>query len=153
MTDLHAERRAWFREHWQNDVAFNVHLGFDILKWEPGLVITRVPFDPRFTAHEGIFHGGLVATLIDTTGSGAVISGHDYDLGSRLTTVSMTVNYMSVAPGEDIIAEGVCTRRGRTMNFARVEVTSVSGKLLAEGLLTVNISGKRPGVPTEATGR
>jgi uncharacterized protein (TIGR00369 family) len=145
--DKHEVKRAWFREHWQHSVLFNAHLGIDFVSWEPGAVTARMPFDARFTAHESIFHGGVVATLIDTTGSGAVISGHDFDLGSRLTTVSMTVNYLSVAPGEDLVAEGVCTRRGRSLNFARVEVRGAQGKLVAEGLLTVNISGKRAGVP------
>jgi acyl-coenzyme A thioesterase PaaI-like protein len=59
----------------------------------------------------------------------------------------MTVNYLSVAPGEDIVAEGVCTRRGRSMNFAQVVVTSQSGKRLVEGMLTVNIAGRRTSAP------
>lgn len=149
-TDLEATRRAWFRDHWQHGVAFNTLLGVQIEKWEPGLVVARVGYQPQLSAHEGVFHGGVVAALIDTTGSGAVISGHDYELGTRLTTVSMTINYMSVALGEDLVAEGVCTRRGRTMNFARVTVNSASGKLLADGMLTLSINGHRPGVPSEA---
>lgn len=76
-----------------------------------------------------------------------MIAGHDYTLGSRLTTVSMTVQYLSVAPGEDIIAEGRCTRRGKSLNFAEVVVSSDGGKRLAEGMLTVNVSGKREGPP------
>jgi uncharacterized protein (TIGR00369 family) len=136
-------RREWFREHWKSHIAFNQLLGVEILDWEPGLVRARVPFDDRLSAHDGIFHGGVVATLIDTTGTGAVISGHDFNLGSRLTTVAMNVQYMSVARGEDLLAEGICTRRGRTLSFARVSATSTSGKLLAEGMLTVSISGER----------
>jgi uncharacterized protein (TIGR00369 family) len=139
-------RREWFREHWKSHIAFNQLLGVEILDWEPGLVRARVPFADRLSAHDGIFHGGVVATLIDTTGTGAVISGHDFNLGSRLTTVAMNVQYMSVARGEDLLAEGICSRRGRTLSFARVSVTSSSGKLLAEGMLTVSISGERTGL-------
>jgi uncharacterized protein (TIGR00369 family) len=136
-------RQEWFREHWKSHIAFNQLIGIEILDWEPGLVRARVPFADRLSAHHDIFHGGVVATLIDTTGTGAVISGHDFNRGSRLTTVSMNVQYMSVAPGEDLIAEGICTRRGRTLSFARVSVTSVSRKLLAEGMLTVSVAGER----------
>jgi uncharacterized protein (TIGR00369 family) len=139
-------RREWFREHWKSQIAFNQLLGVEILDWEPGLVRARVPFADRLSAHDGIFHGGVVATLIDTTGTGAVISGHDFNLGSRLTTVAMNVQYMSVARGEDLLAEGICSRRGRTLSFARVSVTSGSGKLLAEGMLTVSVSGERTGL-------
>lgn len=149
--DAVEERRTWFREHWRNDIAFNRLLGIDVVRWEPGLVRCRVPFDDRLSAHDGIFHGGVLATLIDTTGSGAVISGHDFANGSRLTTVSMTVNYLSVAPGEALIAEGVCTRRGRSLNFARVSVTSEGGKPLAEGILTISVSGERPRSPGATT--
>jgi uncharacterized protein (TIGR00369 family) len=139
-------RQEWFREHWKSHIAFNQLIGIEILDWEPGLVRTRVPFADRLSAHNGIFHGGVVATLIDTTGTGAVISGHDFNHGSRLTTVSMNVNYMSAAPGEDLLAEGICTRRGRSLSFARVAVTSTSGKLLAEGMLTVSVLGERTGL-------
>jgi uncharacterized protein (TIGR00369 family) len=141
-----AARQEWFREHWKSHIAFNHLIGIEILDWEPGLVRARVPFADQLSAHNGIFHGGVVATLIDTTGTGAVISGHDFNSGSRLTTVSMNVQYMSVAPREDLIAEGICTRRGRSLSFARVSVTSASGKLLAEGMLTVSVSGERTGL-------
>jgi uncharacterized protein (TIGR00369 family) len=92
-------RREWFREHWKSHIAFNQLLGVEILDWEPGLVRARVPFADRLSAHDGIFHGGVVATLIDSAGTGAVISGHDFNRGSRLTTVAMNVQYMSVARG------------------------------------------------------
>jgi uncharacterized protein (TIGR00369 family) len=141
------EIRDWFRKHWQEEVAFNRLCGFEITDFGPEAVRVRAAFRPELSAHEKIFHGGVLATLIDTTGSGAVIAGHDYSLGTRLTTVAMSVQFLSVAPGEDIVAEGRCTRRGRSLNFAHVLVSSASGKPLAEGMLTVNISGHRQGLP------
>lgn len=152
------ETREWFRRHWQEEVAFSRLCGFEIVDFSPDVVRVRAAFRPELSAHEKIFHGGVLATLIDTAGTGAVIAGHDYSLGTRLTTVSMTVHYLSVAPGEDIVAEGRCTRRGRSLNFAQVVVESDSGKRLAEGMLTVSIAGRRSGVPSaeapgEASGR
>jgi uncharacterized protein (TIGR00369 family) len=141
------EIREWFRRHWQEEVAFSRLCGFEVVEFTPEVVRVRAAFRPELSAHEKIFHGGVLATLIDTAGSGAVIAGHDYSLGTRLTTVSMSVQYLSVAPGEDIIAEGRCTRRGRSLNFAQVVVTSTGGKRLAEGMLTVNVSGHRQGPP------
>lgn len=146
------ETREWFRRHWQDGVAFNRFCGFEIVDFGPEVVRVRAAFRPELSAHEKIFHGGVLATLIDSAGSGAVIAGHDYSLGTRLTTVAMSVQYLSVAPGEDIVAEGRCTRRGRSLNFAHVVVSSVSGKRLAEGMLTVNISGKREGLPAADEG-
>ena len=149
------EIREWFRKHWQEEVAFNRFCGFEIVDFGPEVVRVAAAFRPELSAHEKIFHGGVLATLVDTTGSGAVIAGHDYSLGTRLTTVAMSVQYLSVAPGEDIVAEGRCTRRGRALNFAQVVVSSAGGKRLAEGMVTVHISGHREGlaVTDEGAGR
>ena len=140
-------RRAWFRDHWTTGVAFNAHCGMTVQRWDPDGVSIRLPYADHLSAHEGIFHGGVISALVDTTGSAAVMAGHDFDKGSRLTTISLSVNYFSVAPGEDVVADGRCTRRGGRVHFAEVAVHSRSGKPLAQGLVSVSISGHRPGLP------
>jgi len=141
-------RRAWFRHHWQHEVAFNQLCGLRIIRWDPDGVEAVLPYADRLTAHEGILHGGVVAALIDTIGTGAVIAGHDYDNGSRTMTVSMTVNYLSIARRQDLIAVARTTKRGRLVNFAEVEVRGAgTGKPVAHGVLTVVVHGERPGMP------
>jgi uncharacterized protein (TIGR00369 family) len=141
-------RRAWFRNHWQNEVAFNQLCGLRITRWEPDGVEAVLPFADQLTAHEGILHGGVIAALIDTIGTGVVIAGHDYDTGSRTMTVSLTVNYLSTAPRQDLVAVARTTKRGRLVNFADVEVHGAdTGKLVAHGVVTVVVQGDRPGVP------
>jgi len=61
--------------------------------------------------------------------------------------VQPAVRFRRGGPREDIVAEGVCTRRGRSLNFAQVVVTSELGQRLAEGMLTVNVSGRRSSAP------
>ncbi|MFE9320800.1 PaaI family thioesterase [Nocardia sp. NPDC052278] len=140
-------RDSWFREHWSHHVPFNTDIGLEITDWEPGVVRARLKYQPRLSAHDGIFHGGVLATVLDAVGGGAVAAGHDYNLGSRFTTVSMTVQYLGVAPGEpEVIVEGVCTKRGRRLNFSRSSVSTPDGKVLAEAVLTVSASGERPRV-------
>src|SRR5436305_13013891 len=119
MTDVLTEdeqqrRSQWFREHWQNGVAFNRRCGMRILRWDGDAVEIALPYADDLSAHSGIFHGGVVGALLDTTATAAVMAGHDFNRASRLTTISMSVQYLSVAPGEDLLCEGVCTRRGRT---------------------------------------
>jgi uncharacterized protein (TIGR00369 family) len=142
-------RRDWFRNNWTTGVAFNAHCGMTIRRWAPDGVTIHLPYAEHLSAHEGIFHGGVISALIDTTGSAAVIAGHDFDRGSRLTTISLSVNYFSVAPGEDVVAEARCTRRGGRVHFAEVAVRSESGKPLAQGLVSVSIAGHRPGLSDE----
>ena len=141
-------RRSWFRAHWQDEVAFNRLCGLRITRWNPEGAEAILPFADKLTAHEDILHGGVIAALIDTMGSGAVMAGHDYDSGTRSMTVSLTVNYLSVAPRQDLVASARVTKRGRLMSFAEVEVRGAeTGKPVAQGLVTVLVNGDRPGVP------
>jgi len=138
----------WFQEHWSKHVPFNVEIGLDIVEWEPGHVRARLPYAAKLSAHDGIFHGGVLSSAIDTIGMGAVVAGHDFNLGNRFTTVALSVQFVSVAKGPEVIVEGTILRRGRRLNFARGRVLSLDGELLAEGMLTVNASGQRPRVGT-----
>ena len=146
-------RNTWFENHWRKHVPFNNLVGLDIIDWEPGFVRARLPFQERLSAHDGIFHGGVLATAIDTIGMGAVVAGHDFNLGSRFTTVSITIQYMAVAPQEDVLVEGRCSKRGRRLNFARGTVLTQAGTTLAEGILTVSASGERPRIGQPETAR
>ncbi len=143
-----AAKARWFEEHWRRHVPFNVEIGLDIIDWEPGFVRARVPYQAKLSAHDGIFHGGVLSSAIDAIASGAVVAGHDFTLGSRFTTVTMTVSFMSVAKGDEIVIEGTCLRRGRRLNFARGTVLGLDGTVLAEGMVTVSASGDRPRVGT-----
>ena len=144
-------RTTWFENHWRKHVPFNNLVGLDITDWEPGFVRARLPFQEQLSAHDGIFHGGVLATAIDTIGMGAVVAGHDFNLGSRFTTVSITIQYMAVAPYEDVLIEGRCSKRGRRLNFTRATVLTEAGKVLAEGMLTVSASGERPRIDQPET--
>jgi uncharacterized protein (TIGR00369 family) len=139
-------RREWFRHHWEHGVPFNRHCHIRVQRWAGDGVELLLPYAEHLSAHQGIFHGGVISALIDTTGCGAVLAGHDFDNGSRLSTVSLAVQYLSAAPGEDVVAFGQCTKRGRSVHFADVVVRSTGGKPVAEGLVSVSITGERPGL-------
>lgn len=148
-----AARRAWFEDHWRKHIPFNNLLGLEIVDWEPDFARARLPFQAQLSAHDGVFHGGVLATAIDSIGTGAVVAGHDFNLGSRFTTVSMTVQYMAVAPNEDVLVEGRCTKRGRRLSFARGTVVTANGKILAEGVLTISTAGERPRIGQPEAGQ
>jgi uncharacterized protein (TIGR00369 family) len=139
-------RRAWFRRHWEEGVAFNHLCRITVDRWEPDGVELGLPFATQLSAHEGVFHGGVIAALIDTAATGAVMAGHDFNLGSRAATISMSVQYLSAAPHEDVVAYAHCTRRGKQTHFAEVTLRSRSGKAIAQGLVTITVSGQRRGL-------
>jgi len=152
MTELiEQDRREWFREHWAGGIPFNKHCRMEVRRWDAEAVEVFLPYADMLSAHEGIFHGGVVSALLDTTASGAVMAGHDFAKGSRLTTISLSVQFLSVAPGEDLLASAWCTRRGRSVHFAQAQACgTISGKVVATGQVAVSISGERPGVPWQA---
>ena len=148
-----ARRREWFREHWAQGVAFNQHCGIEVRRWDDEAVELFLPYAEMLSAHPGIFHGGVVSALLDTSASGAVLAGHDFAKGSRLTTISLSVQFLSVAPGENLLAVARCARRGRSVHFAQAQACGAdSGKIVATGQVAVSISGERPGAPWLAPG-
>jgi uncharacterized protein (TIGR00369 family) len=128
-------------------VPFNAHAGLMVRRWEADGVEMVLPYAEHLSAHPGVFHGGVISALIDTAGCGAVAAGHDFDKGSRITTVALSIQFLTVAPGEDAVAHAACTRRGQHIHQAHVVVRAVaSDRELAEGLVTVHIAGERPGL-------
>jgi len=139
-------RRAWFRERWELGVRFNRMCRMRVLRWDEAGVVMALPYAEPLSAHEGVFHGGVVSALIDTAGGGAVMAGHDFTKGSRMSTVSLTVQYLVPAQGPEITAYASCVRRGGRIHHAEVEVRDRGGQLCARGQVVVSISGERPGV-------
>jgi uncharacterized protein (TIGR00369 family) len=140
------QQAAWrerFHRHWQDGVAFNRACNMTVTRWEPDGIEMHLPFRDDLGAHPGVFHGGVLSALIDTAGCGAVAAGHDYNRGNRITTVALSVQYLSVDPGHGAVAYAHCTRRGMQISYAEVTVRSDGGKPLAQGLVTVSVTGKR----------
>jgi uncharacterized protein (TIGR00369 family) len=128
------------RKHWQNGVVLNHRCGMTVERWDEDGVEIRLPYDDGLTANDGYLHGGMLAALIDATGCGVVAAGHDYNNGSRVTTVSMSVQYLSFAQREDVIAKARCSKRGRMLQFAEVDVVTAEGRLVAHGVLTITVT-------------
>lgn len=122
-------------------VPFITALGLELVEWaeQEDHVVVRMPVNALADNGGGTPHGGAIATLLDTTGAAAVWNGHDYERGTRGSTVSMTVNYLGAARGEAVIATGRCVRRARELNFATIDAVSESGRPVASAVLTYRI--------------
>ncbi|HEU5302535.1 MAG TPA: PaaI family thioesterase [Acidimicrobiia bacterium] len=114
-------------------------LGIVVEDWTPDGVRLRVPFAEELTNGGGAYHGGAVASLVDTAGAAAVWAGHDFDRGARAATISMTVNYVGASPYADLVAEARCIKRGRDLSFAEIHVRDPDGKPLATATLVYRI--------------
>lgn len=98
----------------------------------------RLPFRSVLNQPAGVVHGGAIATLIDTVVVPALASG--YDVPHRYLTIDMQIQYMGAVVGEDIVAEGWITKRGRSTVFCRAEVLTEKAGLVAAGTLVYKVS-------------
>jgi uncharacterized protein (TIGR00369 family) len=98
----------------------------------------RLPFRSQLNQPAGVVHGGAIATLIDTVVVPALASA--YSEPHRYLTIDMQIQYMSAVVGEDAVAEGWITRRGRSTVFCRAEVMTAKAGLVAAGTLVYKVS-------------
>jgi uncharacterized protein (TIGR00369 family) len=117
---------------------FIAGLGAEVETWSAEEVVLRIPFAERLTNDGREYHGGVIASLMDTAGAAAVWAGHDFEKGLRASTVSMTVNYTGRARG-DLLATARCVKRGRDLSFSEIRVEDPTGTLVATGTLVYRI--------------
>jgi uncharacterized protein (TIGR00369 family) len=111
-------------------------LGYDITEVERGrVVITAEPNDTHLNPAGGV-HGGLSATLLDSSMGLAVLSTLEQGIGQ--TTLEFKISLLRpITPETGLIkAEGVVLNCGRRVGTAEGRITDSKGRLLAHGTTT-----------------
>jgi uncharacterized protein (TIGR00369 family) len=111
-------------------------LGYDITEAEQGRVV--VTADPKqiHLNPAGTVHGGLAATMLDSSMGLAIHSTLDRGIGS--TTLEFKISFLrpiTLQTGP-IRAEGTVISRGRRVSTAEGRVTDREGRLLVHGTTT-----------------
>lgn len=114
-------------------------LGLTFERFEPDLVTTRVPFRPELTNDGTYYHGGVVASAIDTAGAAAAWSNHDFNRGLRASTVSMTVQYVGACKRSDLLCRAVTVKRGKELIFTEITATDSDDRVVAHAVQTYRI--------------
>jgi uncharacterized protein (TIGR00369 family) len=110
---------------------FLVVLGAAIQSVDPGRVVMRLTPDEYHYNPYSTVHGGVLATMLDSVMSCAILSLLPRGRGN--TTIDLTVNFLrplSVATGP-VDIEGTVTHTGRTTAVAQGRVTDAAGTLYA----------------------
>ena len=111
-------------------------LGYDITEAEQGRVV--VTADPKqiHLNPAGTVHGGLAATMLDSSMGLAIHSTLDRGIGS--TTLEFKISFLRpITPQTGPIrAEGTVISRGRRVSTAEGRVTDREGRLLVHGTTT-----------------
>ncbi len=139
LTEPEQEQRRTYLRDQMCQTPYLAGLGVTVEAWSPAGATLRLPFDERLTNDGKAYHGGAIASLVDTAGAAAVWAGHDFDKGTRAATVSLTVNYTGAARRSDLLAAAVCVKRGRDLAFSEITVTDTDGGQVASATLVYRI--------------
>ena len=118
---------------------FLAGLGVVIEHYEPDQATLRLPFRSDLTNDGTYYHGGVIASLLDSAGAAAAWSNHDFNKGQRASTVSMAVQYVGACKGADLICHARAVRRGRELTFTEITATDPEGVVVAHALQTYRI--------------
>jgi uncharacterized protein (TIGR00369 family) len=115
--------------------------GFDLVfdRYEPDDVVLRLPFRADLTNDGTYYHGGVVATVLDTAGAAAAWSNHDFTKGARASTVAMSLQYVGACKQSDLVCAAQTVRRGKELTFVDMSATDAGGTVVAHGMLTYRI--------------
>ena len=113
--------------------AFIAFLDMQVLSADPVReeVVMRAPLRPEFErgAGTGQWHGGPIASVIDTVGDYALIML----LGRGLPTINFRVDYLRPAVNTALIVTARVRRNGRSVGVVDVDVVNEAGALVAIG--------------------
>lgn len=107
------------------------HLGYALTQWETDRAVVELPLAPHLANRQGLPHGGVHATLLDTAMGYAGCYTGDADAPQMALTLSLTVTYLSRPKGVRLIAEARRTGGGKSTFFAEAEVRDDLGELIA----------------------
>ncbi|MFZ1023933.1 MAG: PaaI family thioesterase [Thermoplasmata archaeon] len=109
----------------------NVGFAIDPKQSGPGSGTVRGIVRKRHLNINGVVHGGVYATILDTAMGAAVMSRLDAD--EVTATTSLYIEFIRPArEGQELIARGDVLRRGQHLAFVEGQLTSDEGKLLGQ---------------------
>lgn len=88
----------------------------------------------ELTRHEGLMHGGALASLLDTASAFAVLS--TLSEGERTVTVDLTIHYLRPVLSGEVTARARVLRKGRRIATLTIEATDSAGSLAATAVTT-----------------
>jgi len=114
-------------------------LGIVFERYQPDDVTIRLPFREDLTNDGTYFHGGVIASVMDTAGAAAAWSNHDFDKGMRASTVAMSIQYTGAAKRCDLLCHARTARRRKELTFTEITATDADGNVIAHAVQTYRI--------------
>ena len=123
---------------------FDAVVGLELLTADGDRVTGRLPVGPHLHQPYGIVHGGVYATVVETTASvgGALWFEARSDGAGHVVGVSNHTNFLRAVREGVLDVEATPVHRGRTQQLWQVAVTDEQGRLVARG--EVRLANIRP---------
>ena len=139
LSDAEQQRRRHAIRDLMPATPFLAGLGVQFDRYEPDDVVLRLPFREDLTNDGTFFHGGVIASVIDTAGAAAAWSNHDFDRGARASTIAMSVQYVGAAKRSDLVCTARTVRRAKELIFTEITATDAVGAVVAHAVQTYRI--------------
>ncbi|WP_226580782.1 PaaI family thioesterase [Halobacillus litoralis] len=114
---------------------FFSHIGFEIMRFEEGDVLLKLPIHEKLHNVNGTLHGGVHATMLDLVLGMAIRS----TTKTRCTTMNLNLNYLAPVAGGEITATGRILKQGYRIVTAEGELYDQEGSMLAKGIGTFKL--------------
>ncbi|MCD9623620.1 PaaI family thioesterase [Rhabdothermincola salaria] len=124
-----AAHARWSRFGQWDDTLFWDVLGLRLEELRADYARMRLPYRPELRQPAGVVHGGAIAGLLDTVVVPAV--GWPFEAVPEMLTLSMNISYLGAVRGQDCVAEGWVTKRGRSIVFCEASARGADGEPVA----------------------
>jgi len=114
---------------------FFSHIGFEIIEFEEGNVLLKLPIRNQLLNANDSLHGGVHATMLDLVLGMAIRS----TTKTRCTTISLNINYLSPSTEGVVYATGKIMKQGYLTVVAEGEMKDENGEFLAKGMGTYKL--------------
>src|SRR3954471_12480489 len=127
---------------------FTQLIGADVVSVEPRVVVMAVNRRPELLQQNGLFHGGVIAYLIDNATTAAAATVIDR-VSRTVITAEYKINLLSPSVGDRLTCRAEVVKPGRLLTVVQAKVfcrTDGAEKLVAVALATIaNLDMKTPG--------
>ncbi len=119
------------------DFPFFKLMGIELVDVEPGRAKLSASWRADLAQPAGIMHGGVIATLVDTTIAQSMLLTprcmEAHARGAMIVSVDLRIKYLRPVSEGTIICEAITPRVGRTITHSTAIVTDSAGKEVATG--------------------
>jgi len=126
-------------KHTLENQGFTKLIGAEVVSIDPGVVVMAVSRRPELLQQNGLFHGGVLAYLVDNATTAA--AGTMIDRATRsVITGEYKINLVAPSTGDRLTCRAEVVKAGRTLTVVDAKVfcrTDGTDKVVAVALATI----------------